>query len=293
MRTPRFLFLSLCLLALSGVALAADCMNGLGELQRPLWDGYSLQIGPAQGDHVNECFAAVIGADGKTVFQIFGVDATMLRITGRDVNGDGKPDVVLLTHAASSPENVYSIVGTADPPGLIRQIATLANLSFEERSEGHTEIVTHDTAFRDFEGFSADEVPAPLIFLRLKGKEIFNVSQIYWPEYEREINEAKSKLSKNDIATLKGETPKQKNEASQGKDADPAEVAHMQDLKALVLQIVLNQIYGGRGQDAWKTLAEMWPYNDRDRIRAEILRRRMSGVMRDIGRPAPKQASAQ
>ncbi len=284
---------SLLLVALSsGLARAADCINGSGNLERPLWDGYTLIIGPAADQHVNECGVSVAGSDGKPIFYTFGVDASVLRITGRDVNGDGKPDVVLLTHAASSAENVYSIISTADPPGLVRQITTFANLSFEERSEGHTEIVTRDTAFRDFEGFSGDQVPAPLIFLRLKGKEIFNVSQIYWPEYEREINEAKAKLSKNEIAELKGETPKQKNEASQGKDEDPAVLAHMQNTRSIVLQIVLDYIYGGRGQEAWKMLADSWPYNDRDRIRAEILRRRMTGVMRDISRPAPKQAAS-
>jgi hypothetical protein len=292
MRIQKLLCLFLLPAVLPGLAVAADCINGSGNLERPLWDGYTLVIGPASDQHVNECGVSVVGTDGKSIFHTFAVDVTMLRITGRDVNGDGKPDVVLLTHTASSPENVYSIVGTVEPAGLIRQIATTANLSFEERSEGHTEIVTHDTAFRDFEGFSADQVPAPLLFLRLKGKEIFNVSQIYWADYERDINEAKSKISKNDIATLRGESPKQKNEANAGKEADPAEVAHMHELQALVLQIVLDQIYGGHGQEAWKTLAEMWPYNDRDRIRGEILRRRMAGVLRDISRPAPKQAAS-
>ncbi len=293
MRTQKPLSILIGLLLWSGMAVAADCINGRGELERPLWDGYTLVIAPA-GDqqHVNECGVSVLAADGKSIFFTFAVDATMLRITGRDVNGDGKPDIVLLTHAASSPQNVYSIVSTADPPGLVRQIATTADLSFEERSEGHTDIVTRETAFHDFEGFSGDQIPAPLIFLRLKGKEIFNVSQIYWPDYEREITEAKAKISKNEIAELKGETPKQKNEANQGKDEDPVVLAHMQNTRSVVLQIVLDYIYGGRGQEAWKMLADSWPYNDRDRIRAEILRRRMSGVMRDISRPAPKQAAS-
>jgi hypothetical protein len=293
MRMQRFLsILFFLLLAFSGAALAADCMNGRGELQRPLWDGYTLQIGPAQGDHVNECYAAVIGADGKALFETFGVDATMLRITGRDVNGDGKPDVVLQTHAASSPESVYSVVGTADPAGLIRQIVTMANLSFEERAEGHTEIVTRDTAFRGFEGLSGDQAPAPMIFLRLKGKEIYNVSPAYWAEYERDIAVAKANLAKNDVALFKGEVPNQ-TQKDKERGLSPQEVAHMQDVKAMILQVVLDYIYGGKGQDAWKAVSDMWPANDRQRIRQEILRVRMGGVMRDISRPAPKPASAQ
>ncbi len=281
------------LAALPMPALAADCSNGRGELQKPLWEGYNLQIGPAQGDHVNECFAAVVGPDGKTVFSVFGSDATMLRVTGRDVNGDGKPDVVLLTHGTASPENVYSIVGTAEPAGLIRQIVTSAELSFEERSEGHTEIVTRDIAFRDLEGLAADQVPYPMLFLRLKGKEIYNVSQIYWPEYERAISLARGRLSKKDMEILKTDEFAQMGHDKE-KEMTPEVIAHIQEVKSVVLEIVLDYIYGGRGEEGWKALTEFWAYSDRQRIRQELLRRRMSGVLRDINRPLvpPAQRSS-
>lgn len=291
MRIQRLLSLLLIFLAVPISALAADCMNGRGEMSRPLWDGYTLVIAPAGGDKVNECGATILGADRKPIFSIFGVDAEMLRATGRDVNGDGKQDVVLLTHSASSPDNVYSIVGTGDTPGLIRQIVTSADFSFEERMEGKVDIVTHETSFRDFEGLSEEQLPPPMIVLRMRGKEIYNVSQVYWPDYERDITMAKAKLSKNDIAEFSGNLRNQKKENE--RQPDPAEVAHEQDVKGVVLQIVLEDLYGGRGQEAWAALKDMWPYTDRDRIRQEILRRRMAGVMRDISRPAPMPAAAQ
>ncbi len=280
------------LLAWSAPAWAVDCANGRGDLQKPLWDGYRLQVGPAQGDHVNECFAAVIAPDGKTVYNVFGSDVSMLRITGRDVNGDGKPDVVLLTHSTASPENVYSIVGTAEPAGLIRQIVTSAELSFEERSEGHVEMVTRDTSFRDLEGFDADQAPAPMLFLRLKGKEIYNVSQVYWPEYEREISLARGKLAKKDMEILK--TDEFSQMGHKDKEPNPEDIAHIRDVKSVVLGMVLDYIYGGKGEEGWKTLTEFWPYSDRQRIRQELLRRRMTGVLRDINRPPvpPAQRSS-
>lgn len=292
MRITAYLSMLLIAFLLSGPAQAADCAGGRGELHRQLWDGYTLQVGPAQGDHVNECFAAVIAPDGKTLFEVSGADATMLQITGRDVNGDGKPDVVLLTHAANSPENVYSIVGTAEPAGLIRQIVTAATLSFEGRGEdGRTEIVTRDTAFRGFDGLPADKTPKPLIFLRLKGKDIHNVSQVYWPEYEREIALARGRLGKKDMELFTddgGNLPK----PDKPKELSPQEWEHLQEIKGVVLEIALDYLYGGRGQEAWKTISEMWPLADRQRIRQEILRARMGGVMRDINRTQAKQASA-
>lgn len=292
MRIQMLVPILLLSLVFSTPALAADCANGRGELQKSLWDGYSLHIAPAQSQP-NQCQATVTAPDGKTIFELTGVDASMLRISGRDVNGDGKPDLVLLSHTASSPENVYSVVGTAEPAGLIRQIVTSAELSFEPRGEeGRMEIVARDTAFRDFEGLPPEQAPKPLLFLRLKGKDIYNVSYVYWPEYEREITIAKSKLSKKDITDFtddRGALPRE----GQQRDLTPEQVEHLQETKALVLEIALDYIYGGKGQDAWKTISDMWPLADRQRIRQEILRVRATGVMRDINRPAPKQASAQ
>lgn len=281
----KLLSILLFLAAVPGLAPAADCINGRGQLQRPLWDGYMLEIAPAS----DQCRVAVSGPGGKPVFEISGSDASMLRISGRDVNGDGKPDVVLLTHSTASPENVYSIIGTAEPAGLIRQIVTSAELSFEERTEGHIEMVTRDPAFRDLEGLSADQVPYPMLFLRLKGKEIYNVSQIYWPEYERAISLARGRLSKKDMEILKTDEFAQMGHDKE-KELTPEVMAHIQEVKSVVLEIVLDYIYGGRGEEGWKALTEFWAYSDRQRIRQELLRRRMTGVLRDINRPAPAPA---
>lgn len=297
MRIHRLL--GLMVLAACGTALAAPhCINGRGELERKLWDGYTLQIGPTE-DASNPCYAGVLGPDGKPIFQIWGVDVSVEPVTGRDLNSDGKPDVVLLTHNPGSAENVYSVVGTAEPPGLIRQIVTAARFSFEDRQgDGHVEIVARDTAFHEFDGLAADQSPEPLIFLRLKGKEIYNVSTLYWAEYDREILIARGKLAKDDIATFKGEQTGGASgigtkDPNKPKEETPQEIAHKQYVKATILEIVLDNIYGGHGQEAWKALSEMWPYSDRQRIRQEILRARMSGVLRDINRPAAKPASAQ
>ncbi len=269
---------------------APNCINGRGEFQHQLWDGYSIRIAPTE-DAKNPCYAGVIGPDGKAIFEIWGIDAAMDPVTGRDVNFDGKPDVVLLTHEASSAQNIYSIIGTVETPGLIRQIVTGATLTFEDRQgDGHMEIATRDTAFIEFEGLSPELSPTPLIFLRLKGKEIYNVSMVYWPEYEREIQQARGRLGRDDIDDFKGESPGSKQQKD--KDITPAEMAHRQEVKAIILEIVLDYIYGGKGQEAWKALSEMWPFNDRSRIRQEILKARMNGVLRDINRPAPKQTAS-
>ena len=299
MRIQR-LFCFVLLLSCGAMAATSGCVNGRGDLERALWDGYTLKIGATE-DASNPCYGGVIGKDGKPIFEIWGTDVTMENVTGRDVNNDGKPDVVLRSHNASSPENIYSIIGTADTPGLIKQISTKAALSFEDRQgDGHMEIVTRDTSYSEFEGLSPSQSPQPLIFLRLKGTTFYDVSRIYWPEYEREIAIAKGKLGREDIADFKGEQSSGgsgmgvgKQDANKPKEESPAETAHRQDVKSLILEIVVDNIYGGHGQEAWQALKEMWPYADRDRVRQHILQARMAGVLKDINRPAPKQASSQ
>jgi hypothetical protein len=292
MRNRRILYVCV-VVALCGTALAApDCINARGELQRQLWDGYTLLIGPATGDHINECRAAVVASDGKAVFEIFGVDAGMNGATGRDVSNDGSRDVVIESHTAS-PGNVYSIVGTRNPAGLLRQLTTTVRLSFEDRKgDGHIEIVTHDTAFLGFEGLENEESPQPPVFLRLKGKEIFNVSTLYWPEYEMEITRAKAQLGRDDVGDFMGTTPSKKTEKDKAAGPTPQEERRNLATKATVLKIVLNYLYAGKGQEAWQALKDMWPYADRDRVRQAILKTRMSGVLGDINRSTAKPAAS-
>jgi hypothetical protein len=281
-------------LATCATALAApDCINGRGQSNRTLWDGYTLQVGPADSGHVNECHAALSGPDGKLVYELFGVDVGIDQMTGRDVSNDGNKDVVLESHTASSSDNLYSVVGT-NPPGLIRQIMTGATLSFEDRGGGKIEIVTHDTAFQNgFEGVAPEDAPAPPVFLRLRGKELYNVSNVYWPEYEIEVTRAKAQLGRYDISDFMGTTPSNKTENEKGAGPSPMEQRKNYTTKTLILKVVVNYLYGGKGQEAWQALKEMWPYADRQRVQQAILTTRMKGVLSDSNRTTPRPAPVQ
>ncbi len=290
MRIHRLLCIVLVLAC--GRALASPvCVNGGGEFQKPLWDGYTLLIGPGTGEHANECRAAVTAGDGKVIFETYGADAGIGAATGRDVSNDGSKDVVIETHTSAG--NVYSIVGTENPAGLVRQFVTASELSFEDRlGDGHIEIVTHDTAFVGFEGVAPEDSPQPLVFLRLKGERVANVSSLYWPEYEIEIKREKAQLGKWDISDFMGTTPSNKTDTEKAAGPKPQEERRMLATKAAVLRIVVNYLYAGKGQEAWQALKEMWPYADRDRVRQAILKTRMTGVLGDINRPTAKPTTA-
>jgi hypothetical protein len=53
-----------------------------------------------------------------------------------------------------------------------------------------------------------------------------------------------------------------------------------ENVKPLVLTIVLAYLYSGREDQAWKALEEMWPRFDQQRIRKLIVETRAKGLLR-------------
>ena len=121
----------------------------------------------------------------------------------------------------------------------------------------------------------------------MKGANVYNVSQLFWTDYQREIEDAKNGISKEDAEAL---TKEEGENAKPPQEGDPKAI-HLRSVRALVLTVVLDYLYADRGPDAWKTISEMWPILDRQRIRQLILRNRMRGILSEINRtPAPDTA---
>jgi hypothetical protein len=291
----------LALIALSPSAGAQDrgCAQGIGEWTENLWDGYKIEIAAAEGGAPAQCRAVLKSADGAVRFEVAGAEALVNRISGSDVNGDGKPDIVIETHrTAGQCCYTYSILTPGGNPPLVRQITTTPPLVFEERgSEGKVEIATHDFAFVGIEGLGESDSPRPLVVFRLRGNTLYNVSPAYWPEYQREIDVAKNSLSRSAEELLIGRNSSGGTSVGGGggkpKELSPAQEKELLDAKSAVLTMVVNYLYGGRGEEAWKTIREMWTDRDKDRIRQAILLSRSRGVLSEVNRPtaAAKNAS--
>jgi hypothetical protein len=292
------LFLSAaCLLVLPAFAAGGPrCIRGGPAMQIELEEGYVISLGPAAGEAgKDKCRAAVLAPDGKTLFETSDSEATVNPITGTDVNGDQKPDVVLETRGPRGQccYNYY-IISLAEPAGLLRAISVSVPMTFEDRDgDGKVEIWTRDYAYDSVEGLSTTDSPYPMVFFRLKGSTLYNVSPAMWSEYEADIALARGQISKGDLEEmLKTETGEEKPKPPDAHDPKAAEYLH---IKGLVLQIALDYLYGGRGQQAWDTIRDMWRDNDKGRIRQVILQVRTRGVLSEINRqpqPAPQPASA-
>lgn len=286
MKLRLLVLFAACLLALPAFAAGEPrCVRGAPQVQRELWDGYSVVIGqPADVSKKGQCHATVLAPGGKVLFEATDVEAAINPITGTDVNGDDKPDVVLETRPARGKCCfTYYVISLADPPGLVRSISVSVPLNFEDRDgDGKVEIWTHDNAFASIEGLDPSDTPAPLVFFRLKGNTLINISQAFWSEYESDIAQARGQIPKKELEDML------KDEGQDTKPQDPSVHDPKTDtnmhIKGLVLQITLDYLYGGRGQQAWQTLTDMWCLNDRDRIRQVILQTRTRGVLGELSR---------
>ena len=289
MRYAAVLFV-LAVLSASAAALDRGCSQGIGEWTENLWDGYKIEIAAAPSGAPAQCRAALESADGKVLFEVTGAEALVNSISGHDLNGDGKPDVVIETHrTAGQCCYTYSILTPGADPPLVRQITTTPKLVFEDRdNNGKIEISTYDFAFVGIEGLSESDSPRPLVVFRLRGNTLYNVSASYWPEYQREIEAAKNGLSRNGQELLLGRN--NSSGASMGggggkpRELSPADEKDLADAKSVVLTMALNYLYGGRGEEAWKTIREMWTDRDKERIRQAILVSRSRGVLSEVNR---------
>src|SRR5271157_4963076 len=64
--------------------------------KKKLWDGYEISLGPARTE--SDCTAAIYNKAGKVVFRTNGFSVVLdEKATGKDFDGDGKPEVVFRT----------------------------------------------------------------------------------------------------------------------------------------------------------------------------------------------------
>jgi hypothetical protein len=92
--------------------------------QSKLWDGYEISLGPARNGTVdgNGCTAAIYNRDGHVVFRTTGFRVVFdQNHTGRDFDGDGKPEVVFVTDTGGGMHCcwAYNVVSLSPKPRLL------------------------------------------------------------------------------------------------------------------------------------------------------------------------------
>jgi hypothetical protein len=175
----------------------------------------------------------------------------------------------------------YNIYSLRSPPVLLRTISGGEFFSAADTDlDGRVEIWTNDAAaVEGFENFRLRDLDfAPPVVLRFMRGRLMDVSSEFPSYFDQKIADERAKLTPQDLGDFKD---------SDGKLASPAGLPagwqlRLRGVKVKVLEIVWSYLYSGREKEAWRSLAEMWPPADLDRIRTALLEARARGIRSQV-----------
>jgi hypothetical protein len=187
----------------------------------------------------------------------------------------------------------FQIYSLRKPPKLLRTITGGSFFSTADTDlDGQIEIWTNDAAALD--GFESPEVgrpePAPTVVLRFVRGRLLDVSSEFQSYFDNEIASVRSELDPEELRNFKSSNGRLLPTAHFSAE----DLRHSEDLertKIRVLQIIWSYLYSGREQEAWDSLAELWPPADLDRIRAAILSARARGIRAQVDGVSTKVSS--
>ena len=208
------------------------------------------------------CQVSIRSPNGEIVFDgdnnVGGIDIDP--VTGKDLNGDGEPDAVVVDDSGSVHYNdyIYSIISLGQKPGPIQQVEGIAHFMDLNRA-GKIEIIVADSLL-GLHGLSTPDSPSALLVLRLRGNTLEEVGAEFPNFYDDEIKEDLAELKNSNVTVARA--PNEQNK---------------------VLSIVLDYLYSGRSQQARSVLDQFWPPDDRESVRKDIVEEYCHGYRSRLG----------
>src|SRR5438309_463179 len=264
---------------------AVVCRDGSGSFEAAFPTGVTVRVGAARRDGL-----ATRACEGMLLWdkQKLGVAAAAAQV---DVDGFGidvglGQSVVTLQVKKIDAEccmtlHIYSL---QKPPKLLRTITGGSFFSTADTDlDGQIEIWTNEAAAMEgFENPNAGRPDlAPTVILRFVHGRLLDVSSEFQSYFDSEIARVRTQLDPEDLRDFKNSNGRLAPTAH----FSPEDLRHSESLertKVRVLQIIWSYLYSGREQDAWNSLADMWPARDIDRIRAAILSARARGIRAQV-----------
>jgi hypothetical protein len=258
------------------------CSAGSGNFDAEFRTAVRVHVGAAKnnesGGLASRACAAKLSWGKEELLVSAGASQIDLDAFGADL-GDGVPVADFQIKKLDGDCCVdYAIYSLEKPPRLLRTITGGEFFSASDADlDGSVEIWTTDAAAVDgFEKLSLSELDsAPTVVLRFAHRRLQDVSAEFQRHFDEEIARIRATIHPQDFEDFKN---------SDGRITaipSPASAEKMHQLrmvKVKVLEIVWNYLYSGREQEGWRSLAEMWPSPDVDRIRAAITHVRMHGI---------------
>jgi hypothetical protein len=254
------------------------CLGGDGTFHADFRTGVTLHAGPARNGRLatRACAATFVWYKQDL---IVATDVSQLDVDAFGVDfGDGTPAAAFQFKKRDSDCCMeYEIYSLQQPPRLVRAITGGNFFSASDVDlDGKIEIWTTDAAaVSGFENLALIELDsAPTVILRFARGQLVDASAEFQPYFDQQVTKVRAETRPQDLDDFRG---------SDGKlAANPtisAERLHrLRMTKIKVLEVVWAYLYSGREQEAWHSLAEMWPPADVDRVRAAIVNIRARGI---------------
>jgi hypothetical protein len=291
-RTARLLgalvFVLVPVLAMAGVCRAQNrdvlCNYGTGKFSAEFRTGVAVRVEAARNGELAArlCRAVLSWQNQKLVIadQVLQVDVDAF---GADI-GLGTPVIAFQVKKPGDCCVDYEIYSLQKPPRLLRTITGGDFFSAADTDlDGVVEIWTADAAAVDgFDGLAVGQMDfAPPVVLRFTRGKLLDVSTEFQSYYDDKIAKIRAYLNPQDLRDFK---------SSDGKLPAPVPFtvealhrrARLEGVKIKVLEIVWSYLYSGRDEAAWNALAELWPDEDADRVRAAILKARATGIQTQV-----------
>lgn len=234
------------------------------------FDGYTLRLVRGTKTPTDRCRASITSPKGKVTIAAKDWALTVDKISGTDINGDGKPELVIA--GFSGGERccfTYTIVELGTAAQVLRTIASNTALTFEKQEDGSVLIKGADSSL-DYFLVPHSMAVIPQVYLKMQGDTLQDVSSKFQPQYDKLIDDAKSQLTPADLEKFR-----------QSRYNDKMFTDQLPTVRR-VLTIIVNYLYSGREEQAWKTLDELWPASDEGRVKNLILERRSRGLLKQL-----------
>jgi hypothetical protein len=263
------------------------CDKGVGSFQGSLpkeasGAGVTVSVGAAKknGFAARACQAKLTWGKHELVVAPDAAQAD-IDVMGADLGLGSLVVAFQLKASETDPRIAYEIYSLSKPPQLLRTITGEDYFSAADTMlDGSVEIWTTDAAaIRGFEGLPLDAFdPAPTVILRFEKKKLIDVSSQFRSYFDREIETLHSRLDARQLNDFRQSDGKLSNEHWM-RNHEPQGLL---PTKVKVLEIVWCYLYSGREQEAWQTLAEMWPSSDLNRIRSAIVEAQARGLRAQV-----------
>lgn len=228
-----------------------------------------------QGDNFR-CRAVLTSSGGKNITIAEDWALSVDTISGRDLNADGTPDIILDGYSGGTQCcYTYAFVSLGPTPQLIRELHNQFPLTFERQGDGSTRIDAKEGVF-DYFLLPHQQAVIPQLILQMEGGNLLDVSPRFAEIYDKQIEDARSQLIPAELEKFR--------KSNYGDRLFMDQVSIVRP----VLTIVLNYLYSGREEKAWQALNELWPASDVERVKSLILERRARGLVAQALKDAPK-----